>query len=135
MNIHAPARAKHSILIVDDMTVSRQILVMLLENAGYLDVRTATDAHRAVDELSRRLPDLIIADLHMPGISGAEFLRYIRGNELTWQIPFILTSGDDTNKAIDLAWSLGLNKFLPKPFNAEQLVSAIAQACARRRVS
>ena len=116
------------ILVVDDMTVSRQILTMLLEQAGFANVQTARASLDAVDAIDRKMPGLIIADFHKPGMDGIEFLRCLRASPATRHIPFILTSADDGNAKILQSWKSGSFQFLAKPFKAGDLIASVRAA-------
>lgn len=124
---------KTNVLIVDDMSISRQILLTLLENNGLTNVRTAQDASRAMDEVARERPDIVIADLHMPGRNGYELLQKLRQDEATAGLPFILTSGDDSNPLVVQSLEEGADSFLPKPFKVDDLLRAIKVVLMRGR--
>lgn len=120
-----------SVLVVDDMTVSRQILLQMLETIGISTVHTASDAVEAVATLAKFPADLVIADLHMPGDDGVELLRTLRQDRRCSSIGYILTSGDETNERIDLAWRVGMNRFLSKPFDINRLNSCLESVAGR----
>jgi CheY-like chemotaxis protein len=71
------AQFRYRILIVDDEPAIRETIQALLENQGY-DVLTAADGLDGILALSKSLPDVIISDLHMPRMSGFEFLTIVR---------------------------------------------------------
>ncbi len=119
------------ILVVDDMTVSRQILLQMLETIGIATVHTAPNAVEALKSLAKYPADLVIADLHMPGPDGVELLRTLRQDRRCSHIGYILTSGDETNERIDTAWRIGMNRFLSKPFDISRL-NACLEAVAGR---
>ncbi|MGJ8583071.1 MAG: response regulator [Marinosulfonomonas sp.] len=119
------------ILIADDMAVSRQILEQLLEQLGVTTVRTAATGTEAIESLDRQPADMIIADLHMPGLNGFELLQRLRNDRRHCRIGFVLTSGDDDNPAITEAWHNGLDRFLAKPFDQDRLVSCLEAVAGR----
>lgn len=123
---------KTRVLVVDDMSTSRQILVMLLEKTGITDVRTARDARLALADMRSHPPDIVIADLNMPGMNGYDFLRQVRADPKMQHVPFVLTSGDEGNPLIRRARDKGADQFLAKPFRAADLHAAIAMCQARR---
>lgn len=69
--------SKRQILIVDDEPSIRDVMALLLSSSGY-DVSTASDGFAALEQLSRRLPDVIVSDLNMPKMSGFELLSIVR---------------------------------------------------------
>lgn len=66
-----------SLLIVDDDAVVRMSLAGVLAEIGY-QVRTAEDGHGALEEIGREVPEILISDLNMPGMSGFELLQVVR---------------------------------------------------------
>jgi len=119
------------ILVVDDMTVSRQILVQMLEVIGIATVQTASDGYNAIASLNQEPADLIIADLNMPGMDGLELLCHLRDDRRHFKIGFVMTSGDDTNEKIDIAWKKGIHRFLPKPFDIQRLIACLESVTGR----
>lgn len=124
-------RKNLQILIADDMAVSRQILEQLLEQLGVTTVRTAANGAEAIASLERQPADMIIADLHMPGLNGFQLLQRLRNDRRHSQMGFVLTSGDEDNPAITKAWHHGLDRFLAKPFDQEKLVSCLEAVAGR----
>lgn len=120
-----------NILVVDDMTVSRQLLMQMLEVIGISTVRIASDAIEAMKTLAEAPADLVIADLHMPGTDGVQLLQDLRTNRRFSRIGFILTSGDETNERIDEAWRMGMNRFLSKPFDIARLNACLESVTGR----
>jgi|SRR5579872_1796961 len=89
--------SKRQILVVDDEPSVRQTLVTLLLSAGY-DVASAEDGFRALLELRKTVPDVIISDLNMPHMSGYEFLSVVRRRFP--QIVAVAMSGDYQDGAV-----------------------------------
>lgn len=119
------------ILVVDDMSVSRQILLQMLEQIGITTVRTASSGGEAVISLAAQPADLVIADLHMPDMDGVDLLHRLRSDRRCGRIGFILASGDETNERIDTAWRYGMNRFLSKPFDINRLVACLESVAGR----
>jgi CheY-like chemotaxis protein/HPt (histidine-containing phosphotransfer) domain-containing protein len=111
-----------SILVIDDDPVSRELLQLLLRRQGYL-LSTADSGSQALHDLritGAAIPQVILADLQMPGISGAHLatdLREICGQELV----LIAMSASLPDEAV----IRGYNAFLSKPFTMEQFAAAI----------
>ena len=82
--------SRATILFVDDDPAMREVMALILGEEGF-DVVTAASGIDAIIELRRMTPDLIISDLHMPGMSGIEFLSVVRRRFPA--IPAIATSG------------------------------------------
>ncbi len=119
------------ILVVDDMAISRQLLVQMLEQIGIGLVTTARDAGEALAMLHTDPADLVICDLNMPGMDGLALLRRLRADRRFCRIGFILTSGEDSAERIAEAWHEGLDRFLPKPFDMQRLVVCLEALSGR----
>ena len=124
-------RKEIRVLVVDDMTVSRQLLLQMLEAIGIRNVRSASDGISALQELRREPADLVIADLEMPGLDGLELLRQLREDRRLFRVGFVMTSGHETDPRIDEAWRCGMNRFLPKPFDIHRLVRCLEGVAGR----
>src|SRR5215831_1574573 len=96
--------AGEPILIVDDTPVNRKLTRILLVNEGY-KVMTASSAEEALDLLQSYRPDLILADIQLPGMDGLEMTRRIKQNEHTRDITVIALTAfamkDDERRAIE----------------------------------
>lgn len=119
------------ILVVDD---ERQICVLVSEiliNAGWRVV-AVNNGEEAVEILKNSRPDLIISDIVMPRMDGLELIKYVRGNEVTSQIPFVfLTFKDDVDFNIQ-GREIGADAYLQKPFHPRLLVSVVRQILSSR---
>ncbi len=124
-------RKEIRVLVVDDMSVSRQILLQMLEVIGINHVRTAGDGQMACASLSAEPAELVIADLNMPGMDGLQLLQKLRCDRRHCEVGFVMTSGDETDPRIADAKRLGMNLFLPKPFNINKLVKCLEVAAGR----
>src|SRR5687768_3134876 len=112
------------ILIVDDDDSIRELLRLHLGSAGY-EVDVAEDAIVAGYKVLRRAPDLIIADVNMPHMSGFEFVAALKEDKSLPYIPVIfLTSMDDGDHR---GKELGAVGYLLKPVRSDKLLSMVAQ--------
>ena len=115
------------ILLVDDSKVVRVKTEKLLSNKGY-KVTTAIDGIDALAKLETLRPSLIITDIEMPNLDGFGLVRNVRGNLRTAEIPVIVMTSH-VNLHLDIAATEGINGFLPKPFNDQDLLDQVAFLC------
>lgn len=114
-----------SILIVDDMSTSRSLIIMALEEIGLKKLDFAKDGKDALQSLAKRPAHLIISDYNMPGMDGLHLLQALRQNRATQGIGFILVSGKFNQTIIDTGRKLGMNNFIQKPFTTAQMRDCI----------
>lgn len=112
------------VLLVDDSKVVRVKTEKLLLSKGFR-VSTAIDGIDALSRLETFKPDLIITDIEMPNLDGFGLVRNIRNNLRTSDIPIIVMTSH-VNLHLDIAATEGINGFLPKPFNEQDLVDQVS---------
>jgi len=116
--------ADNPILIVDDNPVTIKLLGSMLSRAGY-QVIQANSGHRALELLETLLPDLILLDIDMPGVSGLETCRIIKETPRTSDIPVIfVTASDDKNDVVG-GFSAGAQDYIIKPSTKEELLARV----------
>jgi two-component system phosphate regulon response regulator PhoB len=118
------------ILIVEDEQPIREMVMFALAGAGY-DVREAADAREAQALIAERLPDLVLLDWMLPGISGIDFARRLKREELTRELPVIMLTAraEEEDKVHGL--ESGADDYITKPFSPRELVARI-RAVMRR---
>jgi CheY-like chemotaxis protein len=114
---------KH-ILIVDDYADALDIWALYLRALGYR-VSTAADGAAAIAQAERLLPDLIVLDLELPGLSGFDVARRLRANPETQFIPLIAATGYSHAKELDRAREAGFDQIVIKPCDPDMLVEEI----------
>ena len=115
--------AQKHILVIDDDITSLDIVAYLFEERGY-EVERCTDGFSAIEYVKRIKPDLLLVDLMMPGINGADTVREIRGLGLS-AVPIIAFTAVDDPAVHKDAMDAGCNEVLTKPCPAEKLVKNI----------
>ena len=115
--------AKH-ILIVDDYPDALDIWTLYLRSLGY-EVSTAADGASAISQAEQLLPDLIVLDLELPGISGFEAARRLRQNPTTEDIPLIAATGYSHHRQLAMAREAGFDQVVVKPVDPDKLVEEI----------
>ena len=118
----AVADTGETILVVDDEPLVRDLLVQFLSLRGYraLGVKDGAEALSMVEQAP---PDLILLDLIMPGMDGAEVLRQLRQREYAGGV--IIITGSHDEDRLDEAWVMGPQEVIGKPIDLEQLLTSI----------
>lgn len=121
---------KNSILVVEDEDAIRGMLTVVLEQAGFetIAVASAADAQK---KLEKSMVDLILLDWMLPGLSGAEWARRLKKEDLYRELPIILLTarGEEEDKVKGL--EIGADDYITKPFSPRELVARI-RAVLRR---
>jgi two-component system chemotaxis response regulator CheY len=116
---------KIRIMVVDDTSVSRALIVDALDQMGVRGVAIAKDGALALQALTARPVHLVISDMNMPGLDGLGLLRRLRENKPTARIGFILITGSADKTLIERGRQFSLNNYVTKPFTVAQLRGAI----------
>jgi len=109
----------NEILIVDDCKFTTKVLSRVMQELGF-SVQTALSAEEAVRFLeTHEPPSLFLVDWVMPGMSGVEFVSYLREQSATRQIPVVMVTGEKDMARIAEALRTGANEYIMKPFSRE----------------
>lgn len=119
------------IMIVDDMSTSRGLLVQALDEIGFKNHTYEASGEDALKKLSTQPVHLVISDFNMPGMNGLQLLKGLRENQTTARTGFILVTGSPTKEVIEFGKKLGMNNFLKKPFTTAQIKSCIEQVVGK----
>jgi two-component system, chemotaxis family, response regulator PixH len=113
-----------TLLVVDDTLSQLELINCYLEDAGYSVIK-AYDAKDGLSKALNSLPDVVITDIVMPGMSGFELCRKLRRNPVTKNVRIILCSSKDGE--IDKIWGLrqGADVYLTKPFSQQELLRVV----------
>ena len=118
------------VLIVEDEPAIRDMVAFALRKAGMQPIHAA-DARSAQTAIGDQVPDLILLDWMLPGMTGIELARRLRRDELTRDVPIIMLTarGEETDRVNGL--DAGVDDYVVKPFSARELVARI-RAVMRR---
>jgi diguanylate cyclase (GGDEF)-like protein len=115
---------KQRILIAEDDTNIRHVLRVQLEGAGY-EVITADNGIKALEEVTRQAPDLILLDIMMPKLDGYEVCRRLKADFHTSKVPIIMLTAKSTeNDKVD-GLEIGANDYLTKPYSSKELLARV----------
>ena len=98
----------------------------------HFEVATAKDGVDALQQLQDIEPDLILLDIEMPRMDGFEFARNVRADQKTKHIPIIMITSRTADKHRNRALELGVNEYMGKPYQEEQLLVLIRQFTKRQ---
>lgn len=119
-----------SILIVEDEPEIRELLNFSLVRAGF-NVAEAATGEMALQHLDNKLPDILIVDWMLPGMSGVELAKRLRRDELTNKLPLLMLTARSEETDLLKSFESGIDDYMTKPFSPRELVARI-KALLRR---
>jgi len=126
------ATARRLVMVVDDSLTVRKFTTRLLTRDGH-EVVTARDGVDALKTLAERTPDVILLDIEMPRMDGFEFAKTIRSDPKTAAIPIVMITSRTADKHRKRAAELGVDRFLGKPYQEDELLGALGELLNRDR--
>lgn len=122
--VQAAVKEQPLALVVDDSITMRRVTQRLLERNDF-QVITAKDGVEAVGVLKDHRPDIILLDIEMPRMDGYEFATHVRNNPETAGLPIIMITSRVSEKHRARAIELGVNDYLGKPYQEQELLDAV----------
>jgi len=110
-----------SILVVDDSKMQVHLIEKILQDLGYTKIETAMSCDEAKKLLASKKIDLILSDWHMPGGTGLDLLKHVRGQKETASIPFVMVTTEHDKSNIFEAAKAGLQNYLFKPVTKDMI--------------
>ncbi|MCA9945094.1 MAG: response regulator [Ardenticatenaceae bacterium] len=114
------------VLIVDDEPMTRNLLRLMLERAGF-EISEAEDGLKALMILAEELPDVLLLDVMMPNLDGLTVCKKLREQPETSLLPIILLSARTGSEAVKLGMAAGATRYLGKPISRDQLIHTIRE--------
>ena len=111
-----PAEKDLKILVVDDFSATRTIVINQLSKLGYMNTVEAEDGFSALARLKSALFDLVVTDWSMSDMSGLDLLKQIRADSDLKNIPVLMVTSEDLQGNIITAIKAGLNDYIVRPF-------------------
>ena len=124
--------AEHSILVVEDEHTLRRLLEYRLSKQ--YAVRTAANGEEALERVHEDVPDLIISDIMMPKMDGFALQSALQGQKSTGAVPFIFLTAKADDQSRLKGMRTGVDDYITKPFDIEQLLSRIERLLQRTKV-
>jgi len=119
----------HKVWLADDDEAIRIVLEESLKNSGYVTT-TFSNASDLIEELNSDTPDLIITDVHMPGMHGYDLLKHINNNYSELPV-IIMTAFADMQAAVD-SYGSGAFEYIPKPFDLDETIKIVQRALEKK---
>lgn len=119
------------VMVVDDMSTSRGLILQALDAFGVRNVRYASDGPSALSALSQQPAHLVISDYNMPGMDGLHLLHALRQDPTLKATGFILITGKAERSIVEAGQKLGMNNFIKKPFQPADLLKCIEAVVGR----
>lgn len=117
------------VLVVDDQPGVRSLLQILISDAGHI-VRLAENGRQALEEVKKKVPDLVLMDVRMPVMSGLEALERIK--IMVPQVEVVLMSAFVADEAVESALAGGARGFMQKPFELQQVLELLADVAREK---
>ncbi len=120
----APLRRNALVMVVDDSITVRKVTQRHLLKRG-IDVLLAKDGVDAVEQLRDQVPDVMLVDIEMPRMDGYELTSRVRSDSRLKQVPIIMITSRAGEKHRDKAFALGVNEYMTKPYQEDELFARI----------
>jgi two-component system chemotaxis response regulator CheY len=115
-------------LIVDDSSTMRRIIINTLNKLGYKQCHEAANGREGIERLATTQVDMIITDWNMPEMSGVDFIRAVRANANTCELPVLMVTTNAGEDDIVEALKAGANNYVVKPFTPDTIREKILAA-------
>ena len=129
----AERKKRASILVVEDDPDILELITYHLEKEGF-SVRQAQHGAKALLEIGSHPPDLVMLDLMLPGASGLEICKQLKGDAATREIPVIMVTAKSDESDIIRGLELGADDYIPKPFSPKIMVARVKAQLRRRSI-
>jgi len=120
------------ITVVEDEPAIADVLQYNLEREGF-EVEVVERGDRVMPAVHRRVPDLILLDLMLPGLDGLELARQLRRDEKTAAVPIVMVTAKDEEVDRIVGLELGADDYVTKPFSAREVVLRVKAVLRRSR--
>lgn len=123
--VHDKSHALHTLLYVEDNPANLMLVEDLIERRPDIRLLTARDGNQGIEVARASLPDIILMDINLPGISGIQALRVLSEDPKTAQIPIMALSANAIPRDIQKGLEAGFFRYLTKPIKVNEFMDAI----------
>lgn len=113
-----------TVLIVEDNRMNSRLAEFVLERDGF-NVRTATTAEEAIEDVRNEKPDLILMDIQLPGMDGLEATRILKGDSKTSSVPIVAITAHAMRGDEERIMACGCEGYIAKPINTWKLAEVV----------
>jgi len=117
--------AKRIFVVEDDRDIA-ELLAFNLRQQGFI-VSTFSDGSEAYQEILKDLPDLVLLDLGLPGLTGMEICKYIRNDQRTQKVPIIILTAKTADSDRREGLKTGADRFMTKPFSIRDVLKNVQE--------
>jgi two-component system, chemotaxis family, chemotaxis protein CheY len=116
------------VLVVDDYMLTREMVVSILRQIGFLRILVAEDGEQAITQLGNHRFGLVICDWNMPNVTGIEVLKAMRDKDEAYaKTPFLMLTAEGYRENVVAAKEAGVTDYIVKPFTALTLIKKIEE--------
>ena len=119
---------------MEDNVANYELIQEVLADYSQIELFWAMDARTGFEAVRQHHPNLILLDLHLGGMDGAEVLRQLKQDKKTAEIPVVVVSADATSRQIERLTSLGAQAYLTKPLNVKHFVHLIEELLGEKAI-
>src|SRR5271163_3127302 len=123
---------RYRVLIVEDDADIRELIRYNLAQEGFV-VEEAADGAQALEKVKRRVPDLMVLDLMLPGMPGLQVCRQMRAERETAHLPILIVTAKGTEVDKVLGLEMGADDYVVKPFSPRELTARVKALLRRAR--
>lgn len=129
--IRTPVQSRnnfHTLLYIEDNPANMRLVEQLIARRADMQLLTATDASLGIALAREKLPEVILMDINLPGISGIQAMKILRDDRLTAHIPVLAISANAMPGDIERGMKAGFSGYLTKPINVSEFMEALDSA-------
>ena len=121
----APLKEQKTVIYIEDNLINLKLIEHALEHLPNLNLSSSMRGDSGLELIKKQLPDIVLLDLHLPGMSGKAVLQALKNDPKTAHIPVIILSADASSKSKEMLRELGASDYLSKPINLTEFIQTM----------